>query len=63
MSLKFTIIEKEFMFDASSPEKDQDHPVRLKKRKKKSPNQKAHNLKLLLEYKENFSTFLQTVIC
>ena len=55
MSLKFTIKEKEFKFDASSSQKDQDRPVLLKKRKKKPPSQKARNLKHLLEYKEKYS--------
>ena len=52
MSLKFTIKKKEFKFDASSSQKDQNNPVLFKKRKKKSPSQKARNLKRLLEYKE-----------
>ena len=52
ISLKFTMKEKEFKFDASSSQKDQDHPDLLKKRKMKSSSQKARSLKHLLEYKD-----------
>ena len=45
VSFKFTIKEKEFKFDASGSQKDQNNPVLLKKRKMKSPSQKARNLK------------------
>ena len=52
ITFKFTMKEKEFKFDASGSQKDQDNPVLLKKRKKKSPSQKARSLKCLLEYKK-----------
>ena len=58
ISLNFSINEKDFSFNASSSKKDQDPPILLKKRKK-SPSQKARNLKRWLEHKEKTQKTLE----
>ena len=51
ISLNFSINKKDFSFNASSSKKDQDHFI-LPKKRKKSPSQKARNLKRWLEHRE-----------
>ena len=49
---------KDFSFTASSSKKDQDLPV-LPRKRKKSPSQKARNLKRLQEHKEKIQKKLK----
>ena len=58
ISLNFSINEKDFNFNASSSKKDQDPSILIKKRKK-SPSQKARNLKRWLEHKEKTQKTLE----
>ena len=53
LNLIFHINSKDFTFSASRSKKDKDVPASQENvKKKKSPSQKARNLKRLLEYKE-----------
>ena len=59
INLSFHINTKDFTFSASSSKRDQDAPVTLEKRKKKSPSQKARNLKRWNEHKEKVKEKLE----
>ena len=58
ISLNFSINKKDFSFNAWSSKKDQDH-FTLPKKRKKSPSQKARNLKRWLEYREKTKKTLE----